>query len=163
MLVISSASLADKHNIESALAYAAMGWQVFPAPPDSKKSYKSEQRSGAKWGMTGDPVEIRADFTRWPNARIGIPTGSVNGIVVIDVDTVEGHGVDGFAARRELEAKHGQLPETRRVLSPRWICPRLLSASRQEHQDRIEDHRTRCRLQGRWRHGHWCRIGQSKR
>ena len=70
MLVISSASLADKHNIESALAYAAMGWQVFPAPPDSKKSYKSEQRSGAKWGMTGDPVEIRADFTRWPKAAL---------------------------------------------------------------------------------------------
>jgi hypothetical protein len=118
MLQISSASLADKHNIESALAYAAMGWQVFPAPPDSKKSYKSEQRSGAKWGMTGDPVEIRADFTRWPKARIGIPTGAVNGIVVVEYDTIEGHGIDGLSVLRELEAQHGPLPPTRQVISP---------------------------------------------
>src|SRR5262249_61535220 len=48
------------------------GWHIFPAPPDKKCSYKSAERSnGARWGATSDPAEIRRDFTRWPNARIG--------------------------------------------------------------------------------------------
>jgi hypothetical protein len=68
--------------------------------------------------MTRDPTEIRADFTRWPNARIGIVTGAVNRIVVVDVDTIEGHGIDGSIALRELEAKYGSLPQTRQAISP---------------------------------------------
>jgi hypothetical protein len=105
--------------LAAALAYAAHGLAVFPVPPDSKKSYKCAERSnGRAWGMTRDPTEIRADFTRWPHARIGIPTGAVNRIVVVDVDTVEGHGIDGGIALRELEAKHGSLPQTRQAISP---------------------------------------------
>ena len=105
--------------LDAALDFAARSIAVFPAPPDSKKSYKCADHSdGRKWGMTRDPAEIRADFARWPNARIGIPTGAVNGIVVVDVDTIEGHGSDGSIALRELEAKHGSLPQTRQAISP---------------------------------------------
>jgi hypothetical protein len=105
--------------LTAALAYAAHGLAVFPVPPDRKKSYKSAERSdGRAWGMTRDPAEIRADFTRWPNARIGIVTGTVSGIVVVDVDTIEGHGINGSVALRELEAKHGSLPQTRQAISP---------------------------------------------
>ena len=65
MSQLSSADAADKRNLESALAYAAKGWKVFPAPPGSKKSYKSEKHSGGrKWGMTSDADEIRADMRR---------------------------------------------------------------------------------------------------
>jgi putative DNA primase/helicase len=118
MSQLSSADAADKRNLESALAYAAKGWKVFPAPPGSKKSYKSEKHSGGrKWGMTSDADEIRADFTRWSNAGIGIPTGAVNGIVVIDADTIAGHGVDGIAALDQLQAKHGPLPDTLQALT----------------------------------------------
>jgi hypothetical protein len=71
-------------TLEAALAYAGCCLAVFPVPPDSKKSYKSEKYSaGRKWGATNDPAEIRRDFTRWPDARIGIPTGAVNRIVVV--------------------------------------------------------------------------------
>ena len=105
--------------LAAALAYAARGLAVFPVPPDSKKSYKSAEHSGGrKWGATCDLAEVRHDFSRWPNARIGIPTGAVNRIVVVDVDTVEGHGIDGSIALRELEAKHGSLPQTRQAISP---------------------------------------------
>jgi Bifunctional DNA primase/polymerase, N-terminal len=107
----------------TAAVTAALGctprWAVFPVPPDSKKSYKAAKHSGgSKWGMTSDPAEIAADFSRWPNARIGIPTGPVNGIVVIEYDTPEGHGVDGLTALRQLEAEYGPLPNTRQVMSP---------------------------------------------
>src|SRR5437879_12971179 len=38
--------------LSAALEYAAMGWEVFPAPLGQKKSHKSEKFSGAKWGKT---------------------------------------------------------------------------------------------------------------
>ena len=104
---------------ESAAAFAAdYGWQIFPAHPTVKKSYKSKEHNGRNWGMTGDAAEIEADFTRWPDARIGIPTGAVNGFIVIETDTIEGHGVDGSPGLQGLEARYGALPETRCVMSP---------------------------------------------
>jgi hypothetical protein len=102
----------------AALEYAAMGWEVFPAPPGQKKSHKSEEHSGAKWGKTTDLKEIRRDFRKWPNANVAIVTGATSGIFVIEADTAEGHGVDGLASMRELEAKHGLFPETRMAVSP---------------------------------------------
>jgi hypothetical protein len=105
--------------LAAALAYASHGLAVFPAPPDSKKSYKcAEHSNGARWGATRDSAEIRADFTHWPDARIGIPTGVGNRIVVVETDTIAGHGVDGAASLAQLEAKHGALPDTRMACSP---------------------------------------------
>ena len=104
--------------LAAALGYAALGLAVFPVPPDSKKSYKSAEHSdGRKWGATSDPAEIRI-FAHWPNARIGIRTGAVNRIVVIETDTMAGHGIDGAVSLAQLEAKHGLLPETRMACSP---------------------------------------------
>ena len=106
-------------TLTTAIAVAEVyGWRVFAAPPDVKKSYKSERHNGAKWGATADPGEIRKDWTRWPRARIGIPTGAVNGFIVIETDTIEGHGVDGLAGLRAVEVGYGALPETRQVMSP---------------------------------------------
>ena len=102
----------------AALEYAAMGWEVFPAPPGQKQSHKSEKHSGAKWGKTTDPEEIRRDFRKWPNANVGIATGVASGFFVIECDTIEGHDVDGLKSIQELEAKHGPLPETRMAISP---------------------------------------------
>ena len=106
--------------INAALHYAARGLAIFPVPPGSKKSYKSEQHSnGRKWGMTRNADEIRCDFTRWPDAGVGIPTGAVNNIVVVETDTkAGGHKHDGEPSLRELEAQHGPLPETLQAISP---------------------------------------------
>ena len=105
--------------LAAVLANARRGLAQFPVPPDSKKSYKSAEHSnGARWGATRDPAEIMWDFTRWPDARIGLPTGAINGIVVVDIDTIEGHGIDGSIALRELETKHGSLPQTLQAISP---------------------------------------------
>jgi bifunctional DNA primase/polymerase-like protein/primase-like protein len=102
----------------AALEYAAWNWEVFPAPPGQKKSHKSQEHSGAKWGKTIDPEEIRADFHKWPNANVAIVTGATSGIFVLEADTVEGHGVDGLASIKALEAEHGSLPETLKAVSP---------------------------------------------
>jgi putative DNA primase/helicase len=113
--------------LKAALRYGDHGLFVFPAPPGAKRSYKSALRSGgSRWGATKDAKVIQQDFTRWPFARIGIPTGIENGIVVVETDTVKGHGVDGAAALAELQAKHGPLPETLQAISPSGSVHRYL-------------------------------------
>jgi hypothetical protein len=97
------------------------GWHVFPGKivGKTKKSYKSGKDSnGARWGATNDVAEIRRDFQRWPKALIGIPTGEHNGFFVLETDTKKGHGVDGIAGLKQLEKKHGRLPETLMAASP---------------------------------------------
>jgi hypothetical protein len=110
----------NQRTLLAALAYAAHGWAVFPVPPGTKRSYKSAERSdGRAWGMTRNAGEIRRDFTRWPDAGIGIPCGAVNGIIVIETDTkAGGHAADGDPSLTQLEIKHGALPETLRAISP---------------------------------------------
>jgi Bifunctional DNA primase/polymerase, N-terminal/Primase C terminal 2 (PriCT-2) len=89
-----------------------MGWELFPA---NKKngSYRDMTINGRRWGASADPEQIDEFFTRWPRSSIGLPTGTLNGIFVVDGDTPEGHkGKDGMASIRRLEREHGPLPET---------------------------------------------------
>ena len=106
-------------KVEWALRYAAAGFSVFPVPPGSKKSYKSAEHSdGRKWGATVDPDEIARDFARWPDAGVGVVTGPLSGIFVLDADTEEGHGVDGVGNLRAVEESLGKLPPTLSSKSP---------------------------------------------
>jgi len=52
--------------------------------------------------------EIDHWFERWPDANVGIVTGRISGLVVVDVDTRHG----GPASVAEAEAAHGPLPPT---------------------------------------------------
>ena len=52
-------------------------------------------------------------FQRWPDANVGIVTGDVSGLVVLDVDTHHG-GADSLAG---LEQEHGALPVTVEALT----------------------------------------------
>jgi RecA-family ATPase len=104
--------------VEAAAALAAQGVQTFPAPPNQKKSYKSEKFSGTRWGMTKDLKEIRRDFRHWPDAQIGLPAGKENGFFVVEADTKEGHDVDGIASIARLEARNESLPPTLMAQSP---------------------------------------------
>ena len=106
--------------LPAALAYAARGWCIFPAPRGTKKSHKAAEHSdGRRWGATDNPDEIRRDYAHWPQANVGIPTGAENGIWVLEADTKEGgHEHDGIAALCALEAKYGALPATLQAQSP---------------------------------------------
>ena len=53
-----------------------------------------------------NPETIRR-YWRQPDRNIGIATGAVSGVWVLDID-----GDDGAANLRALEARHGALPET---------------------------------------------------
>lgn len=105
---------------EWAVKYATeMGWRIFPVPPGSKSSYKAARNYGGRnWGMTDEPNEIKKDFRKWPRAGVGLPTGEVNGIFVLEVDTIEGHGVDGPTELKKLEKKNSKLPKTLMGESP---------------------------------------------
>ena len=62
---------------------------------------------------TTDPATIDRWWEQWPNANICISTGTVSGIVVLDVDPKNG-GDDSLA---DLIAQHGPIPETAEVIS----------------------------------------------
>jgi KaiC/GvpD/RAD55 family RecA-like ATPase len=93
--------------IETALHYAAKGWQVFPLLPNDKRPATD---NGFKAATTQKAI-IEGWWLRWPDANVGIVTGAASGIVVLDVDRK--HGVDGVVAATELD-----LPETLVVRTP---------------------------------------------
>lgn len=121
--------------LQAAISYARSGFMIFPVPRGTKMSYKAARRNGgARWGATKEITEIERDFSRWPTANIGIPTGHVNGFWVMELDTaVHGEGVDGAAVLDRLIANHGPLPPTRQALSPSgsrhfyWVYPQWLN------------------------------------
>lgn len=113
---------APKRSIkEQALLYAQQrSWYVFPSPPGGEKMglLSADTSNGNRWGSTISLDEINAYFTRWPNANIGIATGVNSKIFVLDIDTMSGHGVDGVAALKQLQAEHGVLSVTLMAKSP---------------------------------------------
>jgi predicted P-loop ATPase len=85
--------------LDDALDYAAHDIPVFPCRPKDKGPCLSKQEGGRGYkDATTDPTQIRAYWTRWPNAMIGMPTGTPTGLAVFDVDVKD--GVDGYAAMR---------------------------------------------------------------
>ncbi len=91
--------------LPTALDYLARGWAVIPVQPRSKHPLVRWQAY-----QTRHPTEkeIRGWFEKWPDANIGVVTGAVSGIVVLDVDP-KYWGDDSLA---DLEKHHGDLPET---------------------------------------------------
>lgn len=105
-----------------ALAYAARGFLVHPLHTARAGHCSCGKRecsaSGKhprlpKWPSraTTESQEIRAWWTRWPEANIGLLTGARSGVIVLDIDPRN----DGDASLASLEARYGKLPETPRV------------------------------------------------
>ncbi len=90
---------------EAALAYLARGWSVLPLRVAAKlpllrwEIFQTQRASAA---------EVERWFARWPDANLGIVTGAISGLVVLDVDPKHG-GDESFA---KLEARHGTVPRT---------------------------------------------------
>lgn len=100
---------ADATPGEAAIAYALLyGWHVFPCHRD-----KTPRTPHGFKDATRDPAIITAWWERWPDASIGIATGKVSGIFVLDVDPAHG----GADTLRALEATHQEIPNTPQVLT----------------------------------------------
>lgn len=117
-------------TFNAAQDYAEFGWPVFPAvigPDGLKKSRKcASMCNGRRWGATLDTNEIMHDWAEWSDSMVGVVTGHKSnggaGLVVLDIDTLEDHDVDGIGTLKELLKEMGKslddLPKTVEGVTP---------------------------------------------
>ena len=94
--------------LNAALGYAAAGIPVFPLEPHGKKPVIARGFHSA----TTNPETIKR-LWRITDRNIGVPTGSISGFWVLDIDPGGEDEIGG------LEADRGPLPATRTVITPR--------------------------------------------
>jgi len=100
----------DDRMLRAALAYAErFRFAVFPCRPRQKTPLTEHGFKDA----SKDPAQIRKWWERWPDANIGIATGAISGVVVLDIDPRHG----GDDTLETLQAKHGKLLATPTVLT----------------------------------------------
>lgn len=103
----------------AALGLIGRGWRVLPLhePRDGGCTC----REGAECASAGkhprvtwpasqvvDAAQVTAWWRQWPSANVGIVTGAVSGLLVLDVDPAHG----GLESLGELERRHGVIPPT---------------------------------------------------
>ena len=102
--------------LDAAIEYATKyKWAVFPCSPMSKKPLTPHGCKDAKKSVGA----IKAWWKRWPDASIGIATGSVSNLIVIDEDLDEDKGLNGYEEVSEWERINGALPATVQCITGR--------------------------------------------
>jgi bifunctional DNA primase/polymerase-like protein/primase-like protein len=89
----------------AALTYAQYHWSVIPIRAFDKRPLTKWQEYQQRCASVD---EINQWYQHWPNANVGIVTGSISSIVVLDIDPEHG-GVKNLAA---WEKQYGSLPHT---------------------------------------------------
>jgi putative DNA primase/helicase len=103
--------------LEWALKYASRGWRVLPLHTIRNGACSCGKDCGRHAGKhplvrngvkdaTRDEVTIKQWFAKWPDANVGIATGRVSGLVVVDID-----GPEGEKLLADFNAEFGPLPE----------------------------------------------------
>ena len=96
--------------LRAALKLANRGLRVFPCRPHDKRPATAH---GVK-DATIDPGAIERWWRQEPNFNIGVATGAVSGIMVVDVDDI-----DAEAELKKLEDQNGALPATVETVTAR--------------------------------------------
>jgi putative DNA primase/helicase len=92
-----------------AINYSKQGWAVFPCTskvPLTPNGFKD---------ASNDPATVESLFAAHPNANIGLVTGKISGIFVVDIDIKNGAG--GAESLIELEKRNGLVPPTKESLT----------------------------------------------
>ena len=90
---------------QAAASYLSRGWSVLPVRRGDKRPlvlWETLQQHRA------DAATLAQWFSRWPGANVGVITGEISNLIVLDVDPKHG-GDDSLA---ELERRFGKLPDT---------------------------------------------------
>jgi hypothetical protein len=115
--------------LQSALQFSERKWCVFPLHSVQNgrctcgrhcctSPGKHPVLKGGFKVATTDSRRIEAWWRKFPDANLGIATGAVSGLIVIDID-----GADGLETLQSLVAQHGALPRTAIVKTARgWHC-----------------------------------------
>ena len=93
-----------------ALDYLHRGWSVIPMR-------KRDKRPAIRWEdfqtVRASEQKVHDWFRRWPEDNVGIVTGAVSGLVVLDVDPRHG----GEDSLKTLKREHGPLARTLEVIT----------------------------------------------
>lgn len=89
--------------LHHALELAAWGMSIHPLRPREKLPLLKGWQEKA----SAEPDRIETYWAEYPNANIGVCTGAVSNIFVLDVD-----GDEGLQSLSALEKRHGTLPLT---------------------------------------------------
>lgn len=101
--------------LNAAIEYAKAGLAVFPVR-QNKRPYTPHGCKDAKTDLR----VIKEWWKRWPDANIGIATGSISGnIIVIDLDVDNDKGIDGYRSLSEWQRENGEFPDTWQAITGR--------------------------------------------
>jgi len=89
----------------AAMDYRAAGWSVVPLRPRDKRPLIGWERFQHELASS---ATVTKRYRRWPDADIGVMTGEISNLVVLDVDP--NHG--GDASLDRLERQLAPLPVT---------------------------------------------------
>ena len=138
----------EHQMLKAALAYAIkLGWAVVPlhsvraegscscGKDDCDSVGKHPRTEHGLHDATTDPEIISEYWTRWPDANIGIRTGTESGIVAIDIDPDAG----GEYSLEDLEAEIGKLPDTVQQQTGSGGCHRIFKHPGKEVPNSVGD------------------------
>jgi Bifunctional DNA primase/polymerase, N-terminal len=124
--------------LNAAMTYTDRGWQVLPLHTPTTGRCTCDKGPGCdstgkhprvRWpaGQLVDEGQVTRWWHRWPLANVGIVTGAVSGILVLDVDPKNG-GSDSLA---ELDRRYRLTATTTVITRIRWKTPVLPPPGRQ--------------------------------
>ena len=123
--------------LNDALKLAAIGWPVHPLhnPIFEGDSVRCTCRAGAECESTGkhprltgwqgkattDEAQIRAWWTKWPEANIGVPCGPEPGLVLLDIDSESAKNeIEAYADKHSITTAKDDLSTTTAKTGNGW-------------------------------------------